>query len=90
MDKNFYALFDLVKRTYCEDCPDKASCIGNCGTQDILDGIKNLEAIAVGGNPEGCHICTDKKGKIKDVFYDTGRGGLGVAEYCPCCGKKLC
>lgn len=89
MDKNFYSLFSLVKQTYCDECPDKAYCSKDCGTNYVLSAIENLESISVNGNQEGCHICSDKRGKIKDVFYDTGRGGLGVAEYCPNCGKKL-
>lgn len=90
MDKNFYSLFTLVKQTYCDDCPDKELyCSRECGTNAVLDGIKQLETMTVNGNPDGCHICTDKKGKVKDIFYDTGRGGLNVAEFCPCCGKKL-
>lgn len=89
MDKNFYSLFTLVKQTYCDSCPDKDYCSAECGTHEVLNGIKRLETITINGNIEGCQVCTDKKGKIKDVFYDTGRGGLGVAEYCPNCGKKL-
>lgn len=89
MDKNLYSLFGLVKETYCDQCIDKEYCSKECGTHDVLNFIKYLDSIAVNGNTEGCQVCTDKKGKTKDVFYDTGRGGLGVAEYCPCCGKKL-
>lgn len=89
MDKNFYSLFTLVKQTYCENCVDKKYCNEECGTNDVLNYMKHIESITTNGNTEGCQVCTDKKGKVKDIFYDTGRGGLNIAVFCPCCGKKL-
>ena len=50
--------------------------------------VDNLEG-HTSDNQEGCFICKDKNGKNKEVFYDTGRGGLGVSLYCPNCGRRV-
>ena len=73
---------------YCEGCDLMKECRKdynyNCGTRAIMNEIRNLEITTV-NNEEGCFICNSGK----DIFFEDGRGGFRIAEFCPNCGKKL-
>lgn len=92
MTNEYFKLTTDIRNICCFECDSKEYC-RDCGVSDIfkqikfLDG-KNAQTIMEDLN-EGCYICTDKNKKVKDVFYDSGRGGFKVAEYCPNCGRKL-
>lgn len=91
MNKDFYNLLTKVRNNWCVDC-DTNEC-GSCSVKDTLRYIEKLDVMygdsSANVSGEGCHICKDKKGKNKDVFYDSGRGGFPIAKYCPECGRKM-
>ena len=92
MDKNFYELYEMVKDTHCLDCD--VSCTEDCVILQILNKIESLSYNDNNSDPffndNNCPYCYDKKRKInKEIFYDDGRGGLKIADYCPNCGRKL-
>lgn len=77
---------------YCNGCSEKntENCTSECIFNQLLAKInQSTENILAIPSSAGCHICIDKKGKSKEVFYDNPRGGLGIAEFCPNCGRKM-
>ena len=85
MDKKIYSIYASIQKNWCSGCDAECK---SCYVTELLENIKELDS-SESSNEEGCFICLDKKGKSKDVFYDSGRGGLGVAIYCPNCGRKI-
>lgn len=91
MNKDFYKLLTTVRNNWCDGC-DSGEC-NSCSVKDVIKKIEFLDN-AYGSDvaaisSEGCHICKDKKGKSKEIFYDSGRGGFPLAKYCPECGRKM-
>lgn len=87
MDNQIFNIVKTIENMYCSECDLRKECRRNdnfdCGTKYLMNMIKNLEFDTV--EEEGCYICE----KSRDVFYDDGRGGLKIAEFCPNCGRKL-
>lgn len=75
---------------YCQGCSEfnTENCTSDCVFNQLLQKARQIDSRG-GSQEQGCHICLDKKGKNKDVFYDNPRGGIGVANFCPNCGRKL-
>lgn len=92
MKKEYFKLTNDIRNLCCSECDSKEYC-KDCGIADVFKQIKNLSNIAeenvVQMEEEGCYICLNKNGANKDVFYDSGRGGFKIAEFCPNCGRKL-
>lgn len=91
MNKDFYILLTNVRNNWCAEC-DINEC-RSCSVKDILRQVEKLD-MTYGNSTvmeanDGCHICKDKKGKNKEIFYDSGRGGFPIAKYCPECGRKM-
>ena len=89
-----YSSIVATVNDYCLGCEFRGTsdCSQNCIFNRILACVKTLEAsenTAVVMETSNCRLCRDKRGKTKEVFYDDGRGGLSVAEYCPSCGRKI-
>lgn len=79
---------------YCVGCEDYKTnnCTKNCIFNRIKLGLRTLEATeetVSSFETSNCTVCRDKKGKNKEIFFDDGRGGLSVADYCPVCGRKI-
>lgn len=92
MNKDFYSVFCEAKDILCSECEMSNSDCKVCRCNAFLQSISSLDKSYGAVAPvaaEGCHVCTDKRGSLKEVFYDTGRGGLGIADFCPNCGRKL-
>lgn len=96
MKNGYERLLNSIIRVCCDEtiCGRSHPCSqceqDNCGVIQIRNMIYDLDA--EDGQvieAEGCHICTDKRGNTKEVFYDDGRGGLSIAKVCPNCGKRL-
>lgn len=91
MNKDFYNLLTMVRNNWCDDC-EGGEC-KFCSVKDVIRKVEKLDsmygAASAVETSEGCHICKDKNGKNKDIFYDSGRGGFPIAKYCPECGRKM-
>lgn len=90
MNRDFLYLYNMIKDSWCAEC-DINECNG-CQVKtmkELVQQLDNYYGDAPAESNEGCHICKDKKGKNKEVFYDSGRGGFPVAKYCPECGRKM-
>lgn len=93
MKKEYFKLTTDIRTVCCSECDSKDYCNG-CSVADIFKQIKVLsnqaENVTVAEEVnEGCYICKDKNNKSKEVFYDDGRGGFKIAEFCPKCGRQL-
>lgn len=88
MDKNVFEIYSYVKNFFCSNCDVEEGC-NECAFSYILGMLENLEYNNEASSQEGCHICLTKQGRPQEVFYDDGRGGLGIAKYCPLCGRKI-
>lgn len=87
MDKKIYSVYSSIQNNWCSGCDGDCN---SCFVEELLKNVKQLDSTTnVSDEAEGCFICLDKKGKTKEVFYDSGRGGLGIAVYCPNCGRKI-
>lgn len=87
MDKKIYSVYSSIQNNWCSGCDGDCN---SCFVEELLENVKQLDSTTdVSNEAEGCFVCLDKKGKTKEVFYDSGRGGLGVATYCPNCGRKI-
>ena len=89
MDKNLYNVYSSIQNNWCYSCDTPDEECGNCFVKELLNSVAALEIPSSSALNEGCHICIDKRGKTKEVFYDSDRGGIGIALYCPNCGRKL-
>lgn len=91
MDNKVYSIIRDMRDLLCDDCDLYDECATvrdyNCCIKQILNRIADIDTSSVQENNEGCFICNNKKNKT--VFYDDGRGGLKIAEFCPNCGKKI-
>lgn len=90
MNKDFYEIYEMVKESHCLDCD--IPCSDSCSIFKTLTKIEDLSYSSSSSSfsDENCIYCYDKKRKIdKEIFYDDGRGGLKIADYCPNCGRKL-
>ena len=88
MNKNVFEIYSYVKNSFCSNCDVEEGC-DECAFSYILNMLENLEHDDSAPSQEGCHICLTKQGRSQEVFYDDGRGGLRIAEYCPLCGRKI-
>ena len=88
MDKKIYSIYSSIQNNWCSGCDGDCNL---CFVEELLENVKKLDLTATSdlSETEGCFVCLDKRGKTKEVFYDSGRGGLGVAIYCPNCGRKI-
>lgn len=89
MNKDIYEIYKYIQDQYCSYCDVVEEGCPDCSVKFIMSKLINLEIGNDEENNEGCHICAPKKGRRQEVFYDDGRGGLKVAEYCPNCGRKI-
>lgn len=89
MNYEINSIIREMESIYCDGCDLKKECKRDydfdCATRQIMNKIGNIEFNVSTAEEEGCFIC--KSGK--DIFFDDGRGGFRVAEYCPNCGRKL-
>ena len=89
MNKDIYEIYKYIQDQYCAYCDAVEEGCPDCSIKFIMNKLINLEIESNEDSNEGCHICALKKGRRQEVFYDDGRGGLKVAEYCPNCGRKI-
>lgn len=89
MDKNLYNVYSSIQNNWCYSCDNSEEDCGECFVKELLNKVAALDLNSEATSDAGCHICKDKKGKTKEVFYDSSRGGIGIAVYCPNCGRKL-
>ena len=88
MNKETYEIYRTIEENYCFGCDAGKDACDDCSINKLLTMVDKLEE-HTNNSQEGCFICKDKNGKNKEVFYDTGRGGLGVSLYCPNCGRRI-
>lgn len=89
MNQNLNAIVREMENIYCGGCDLKKECKKNynfdCATRQIMNDISNVEFYVVAQEEEGCFICDNGN----DIYFDDGRGGFRIADYCPNCGRKL-
>lgn len=89
MNQEIMSILREMEGFYCEGCDLKKECKKDynydCATRQLMNRITALEFDTNSYEDEGCFICDSGK----DIFFDDGRGGFRVADYCPNCGKKL-
>lgn len=90
MQTEMLNIYSGIQNIMCNECEEVRNCNRgtDCVVRNLLNYIEGLN-VRVQDNAEGCHICTGKGNKTKDVFYDDGRGGLRIADYCPNCGREI-
>lgn len=77
---------------YCGGCEDynTYNCTSDCIFNRLRTAVKNMDTSNVVPTFEGnCNICKAKKGRKREIFFDDGRGGLAIADFCPSCGKRI-
>lgn len=94
MTNSIQDLIQTMKEDWCSYCDFKyPNCrkTTECNRGNYIDALQNIlrEKETPAENQPGCHICTGKNGVVHEIFYDLASGGLGIAKFCPNCGKKI-
>lgn len=90
MIKETYEIYKSVEDNFCYGCDAGKDACEDCFINKLLTMIEELENSSIPKQEEeGCFVCKGKNGKDKEVFYDTGRGGLSVSLFCPNCGRRI-